>query len=78
MSNTGKHDSGYAMALLPLACEPLEYLNGRLGKEHIQQDKVNKRRRYLQSQRDSHALHIVSRVTHSTVTVTHVFICVRS
>ncbi|KAK3743945.1 hypothetical protein QZH41_020284 [Actinostola sp. cb2023] len=37
---SGKFDSGYAMALLPLACEPLEYLNGRLGKEDKQQDKV--------------------------------------
>jgi hypothetical protein len=29
------------MALLPLACEPLEYLNGRLGREDKQQDKVS-------------------------------------
>ncbi|XP_048580591.1 nucleoporin NUP188 isoform X2 [Nematostella vectensis] len=27
-------ESSYAMALLPLACEPLEYLNGRLGKQN--------------------------------------------
>lgn len=32
--------SSYAMVLLPLACEPLEYLRGRFTNEEKQQDKV--------------------------------------
>jgi len=33
-------DSSYAMLLLPLACEPLEYLRGRFTSEEKQQDRV--------------------------------------
>ena len=33
-------DSSYAMALLPLACEPLEYLRGRFTRQEKQQDRV--------------------------------------
>lgn len=33
-------ESSYAMVLLPLACEPLEYLRGRFTNEEKQQDRV--------------------------------------
>ena len=33
-------DSSYAMVLLPLACEPLEYIRGKFTSEEKQQDRV--------------------------------------
>ena len=33
--------SSYAMVLLPLACQPLEYLRGRFTNEEKQQDRVH-------------------------------------
>lgn len=35
------------MALLPLACEPLEYLRGRFTSEEKQQDRVRRNVLYL-------------------------------